>query len=469
MKKVVVALLCVWLVLPLSAAASGLSVANPQTDIHGVVWYDAASSYNGPGTTTLRVLSPTSAAGTSHRFIYVLPVIDDVDLADFFGDGLEELRALNVHNDYHAHIIAPSFKTVPWYADHDSDPERRYESFLVNDLVPWVQANLSVTGQEEHWLIGFSKSGFGAVTLLFRNPTVFNAAVAWDFPADQADTSVWDMLDNYGTDTNFQNGYRLTDAWIAAHQGPFQTARRLWLSYDDATYFGYPTFLDEVSAFAARLQAQGVQFMRTGGATRPHSWASGWLSEAVTGLQAMRYTASDDFNRADGGLGPNWAMDPVWGAGIAVAGNQAGSAPYGGGAHFWSANRFGADQYSQITVTGAIGDWLGVSARGQVSPGQGYWLALKADGAHLYSFVNGVFHELVHDGSNWSTGDTLRLEVRTIATSTARLTVYRNGSPLFTYDDADHFIPDGQPGIGLYATTATSLDDWQGGTLTTNP
>jgi hypothetical protein len=89
--------------------------------------------------------------GKSHRFIDVLPVIDDVDLADFFGDGLEELNA---------HIIAPSFKTVPWYADHDSDPERRYESFLVNDLVPWVQANLSVTGQEEHWLIGLSKSGF---------------------------------------------------------------------------------------------------------------------------------------------------------------------------------------------------------------------------------------------------------------------------------------------------------------------
>jgi hypothetical protein len=155
---------------------------------------------------------------------------------------------------------------------------------------------------EEHWLIGLSKSGFGAVPLLFRNPTVRNAAAAWDFPADQADTSVWDMLDNYGTDTNFQGGYRLTDAWIAAHQGPFQRARRLSLSYDDATYFGYPTFLGEVSAFAARLQAHGVQFMRTGGATRPHSWASGWLSEAVTGLQAMRYTASDDFNRADGGL-----------------------------------------------------------------------------------------------------------------------------------------------------------------------
>ena len=50
-----------------------------------------------------------------------------------FGDGLEALRALNVHNLYNAHLIAPSFHAVPWYADHDSNPDRRYEGFLVND------------------------------------------------------------------------------------------------------------------------------------------------------------------------------------------------------------------------------------------------------------------------------------------------------------------------------------------------
>jgi hypothetical protein len=277
---------------------------------------------------------------------------------------------------------------------------------------------------------------------------------------------VWDMLDNYGSDANFQDNYRLTDAWIAAHQGPFQTATRLWLSYDQGTYFGYPTFLDEVSAFAARLQAHQVQFMRTGGATRPHAWGSGWLSEAVAGLQRMRFRARDDFDRADGALGPNWAMDPLWGAGIIVAGHQAGSSLHDGGAHFWTGNTFGADQYSQIKITGAIADWVGVSVRGQASPGQGYWLAIKADGAYLYAFVNGAFYLLAHDTSGWTSGDTLRLEAHTVAASTARLIVYRNGTPLLTHDDAAHFIGSGQPGIGLYASTSVFLDDWEGGTLT---
>ena len=157
---------------------------------------------------------------------------------------------------------------MPWYADHDSDPERRYESFLVHDLVPWVRATLSVTGHEEHWLIGFSKSGFGAATLLFRNQPSLMRRRPGMFPPIRRTRSVWDMRDNYGSEANFQDNYRLTDAWIAAHQGPFQAATRLWLSYDQGTYFGYPTFLDEVSAFGARLQAHQVQFMRAPAARR---------------------------------------------------------------------------------------------------------------------------------------------------------------------------------------------------------
>ena len=55
--------------------------------------------------------------------------------------------------------------------------------------------------------------------------------------------------------------------------------------------------------------------------------------------------------------------------------------------------------------------------------------------------------------------------MRTIAVGTGRLTVHRNGSPLFSYDDASHFIGSGRPGIGMHATTAISLDDWEGGEL----
>jgi hypothetical protein len=464
------ALLAVWLALPIRPAAAELVTSSPQVDANGVAWYEAVSTYNGPGSTTLRVLAPTNPAGVTPKFIYVLPVNPGVGLGDPLGDPLEALRLLDVHNAYNAHVIAPSFHSEPWYADHSTDPSRYYESFLVHDLVPWVQATLGATGHEEHWLIGQSKSGYGAVTLLFRNPTVFAAAAAWDFPAEQPDTGDWDMLGNYGSEENFQTNYRLTEAWIAAHADPFRGTPRLWLSHDSVTLLGTPTFLPEVDALAGRLAAQHVQFLRTGGVTREHAWTSGWLPDALAGLQGMRFTERDGFNRPDGGLGPRWTADPQFGTGASITTGQVSAPQFDGGAFVWD-GAFGSDQFSQIRLMGTVGDWVGVSVRGRVSPGQGYWAAVKTDGVHLYAFVGGAFHELSHDASGWSRGDTLRLEVRTVAPGTARLTVYRNGLALLTYDDSAHFIADGQPGIGIHASVpGISLEDWRGGEVGgTNP
>jgi hypothetical protein len=302
--------------------------------------------------------------------------------------------------------------------------------------------------------------------LLFRNPTVFDAAAAWDFPADQSDTIPWGMLDNYGTEANFQNEYRLAADWIAARKGPFQAEKRLWLSEDYVTYYGIPTFRDEVLAFAGRLYDNNVPFMMEGGATRAHSWTSGWLPEAVAGLGSRQdIVARDDFNRADGDLGANWAKDPLWGAGLLISGNKVSSPMSSGGTSYWNGKVIGADQYSQIKITGEIGVWTGVFVRGKVSPSQGYVVAIKPDGAYLYALLNNQFYQLVYDATGWSMGDALRLEVRTVASNTARLAVYRNGNQLFTYDDAASFIGSGQPGIGLYASSAVSLDDWEGGSL----
>jgi hypothetical protein len=91
-------------------------------------------------------------------------------------------------------------------------------------------------------------------------------------------------------------------------------------------------------------------------------------------------------------------------------------------------------------------------------------LKVKPGGADLYASLNGTFFQLAHDVTAWSTGDVLRLEVRTIVPGTAHLTVYRNDTELFSYDDLEHFIADGQPGIGLNANAGgMSLDDWEGG------
>jgi len=174
--------------------------------------------------------------------------------------------------------------------------------------------------------------------------------------------------------------------------------------------------------------------------------------------------AHDDFNRPNGELGPNWIKDPAWGGGLNIAGNRA--VTENSGVHYWNADVFGPDQYSQIRLTGAMGTWSGVLVRGNLRPGPYYLVRVNPGGTDLYSSGNNSFTQLVHDPRPWATGDIVRLEVRTIVRNTAHLAVYRNGTELFSYDDAASFIANGQPGIGLRAgITGMSIDDWEGGVI----
>ena len=176
----------------------------------------------------------------------------------------------------------------------------------------------------------------------------------------------------------------------------------------------------------------------------------------------------DDFDRADGDLGPNWTKDPTWGSGLSISGNKAVATS--SGVHYWNAHAFGADQYSQIRLTGAVGSWSALFVRGNPRPAASYFVKINAAGADLYSWSNGIFTQFAHDATSRASGDVVRLGVRTVAGNTAHLTVYRNGAELFSYDDAASFIAGGQPGIGLHNDTVSmSMDDWEGGELASGP
>ena len=57
--------------------------------------------------------------------------------------------------------MEPTFADDPWYDDNPTpDANLRYESFMVNELVPWGgQRPGHQRAAEQNWLIGFSKSG----------------------------------------------------------------------------------------------------------------------------------------------------------------------------------------------------------------------------------------------------------------------------------------------------------------------
>ena len=266
---------------------SSLSIQYAGTDADGVASYDYTSSDDGGGTHVLRVLQPTNPApGVPHNFLYVLPV--EPELGTTYGDGLETLRSLDAQDEYNLTIVEPSFAVDPWYADNPNDPSLHYETFLTQDLVPWVTENLAPapatqlfapTTGSQNWLIGFSKSGIGGEDLLLKHPDIFAVAASWDFPADMATYDAFgsSSADQYGTDANFQANYRLTGAFLSAHDAPFLTNDRIWIG-------GYNTFETDVDDYDALLTSEGILHTTETPQEMAHRWDSGWVPIALSAV-----------------------------------------------------------------------------------------------------------------------------------------------------------------------------------------
>jgi len=261
-----------------AGGTAGFSVDYLSTDANGVQTYDMISANNGYGPQYLRVLPPSNPApGVAHNFLYLLPV--EAGEGDTFGDGIATIESLNAQNQYDLTVIEPSFGIDPWYADNPNDANKQEETFMTTELQPWVKANLSTTGTEQHWLIGFSKSGIGGQDLLLKHPDLFTLAASWDFPADMQSYDEYgtSSAESYGTDANFQASYRLTAAFLSAHAAPFKASNRIWIG-------GYQSFEQDISDYDALLTSEGIQHTTETPTMMAHRWDSGWVPIALAAL-----------------------------------------------------------------------------------------------------------------------------------------------------------------------------------------
>jgi Putative esterase len=261
-----------------SAGTPGFQVSYQSTDGNGVKSYDVLSTNDGYGPQTLRVLSPTNpAAGVAHNFLIVLPV--QSGLQTTFGDGLTTLEGIDAQDQYNLTIIEPTFAIDPWYADNPNDSHLQYETFMTQELVPWIKQNLATTGQEQVWLLGFSKSGIGGQDLILKHPDLFTLAATWDLPADMSSYDQFgaDSAQNYGTDANFQANYRLTTAFVDAHKTPFLSNNRIWVG-------GYNLYQPDDTDYNALLTSEGIVHSSLMQSYPAHSWDSGWVPAAMAAL-----------------------------------------------------------------------------------------------------------------------------------------------------------------------------------------
>ena len=251
-------------------------------DGNGVQLYSVTWDTLGSHPFAVRVLAPEHpSTDYEHNFLFALPV--EAGLAQStYGSGLDELRLLDVQDQYNATIIEPIFPIDSWYANSNTDATINFETFTATLLTEWVDSTFATSGTEKNLLIGLSKSGYGALDLLFKHPSVFDAVAAWDFPADMAAYDAFGSSSSvdYGTNTNFQNNYQMTGTFIDSWKAPFTTEDRILISEGSV-------FQTDVANFDALLTSHGVEHTLLTQTSDAHSWPGGWLSDAVAGLYGL--------------------------------------------------------------------------------------------------------------------------------------------------------------------------------------
>jgi S-formylglutathione hydrolase FrmB len=253
------------------AAADETTISPAERHAQGWLVHSVESPFQA-GATSIRVLLPTGMDATrKHPVLYVLPV--EAGLGERWGDGLLEVRKAGLHDKYGLICVAPTFSALPWYADHPTDPGIRQEQYLLDVVLPFVERTYPALAERRgRLLVGFSKSGWGAYSLLLRHPDRFERAAAWDSPMMLDAPGGYGSGPIFGTPENFANSH--VPSLLKERAEDLRGASRLAL-------LGYGNFREPTQQALALLEELRIPHAYRDGPRREHHWNSGWLPEAV--------------------------------------------------------------------------------------------------------------------------------------------------------------------------------------------
>jgi S-formylglutathione hydrolase FrmB len=257
-----------------SAEKSAPVISSATRDEHGFLVHEVESPYQA-GKTQIRVLKPDSLQpGKQYPVVYVLPV--EANNESRWGNGLVEVKMHDLHNKHQLIFVAPTFSHLPWYADHPTNLLIRQESYFLKVVVPYVESEYpALAAPRGRWLLGFSKSGWGAWSLLLRHPEVFGRAAAFDAPLMMDQLGKYGSTEIFGTQENFER-YEIP--------GRMSTQASTLAKAEHFVLIGVGNFKEhheEIHALMLKLQ---IPHRYRDNLLRKHDWHSGWVAEAVEWL-----------------------------------------------------------------------------------------------------------------------------------------------------------------------------------------
>jgi hypothetical protein len=109
----------------------------PRVDENGFLCHRVTCEYQA-GDTEIKVLLPDKMEkGKRYPVVYVLPV--EARNGKQFGNGLVEIKKLDLHNKFGVICVEVTFSHLPWYADHATNAKIRQETYFLKVVLPFVE------------------------------------------------------------------------------------------------------------------------------------------------------------------------------------------------------------------------------------------------------------------------------------------------------------------------------------------
>lgn len=234
---------------------------------------------------------------TPFRVIYVLPVEPRGESK--YGDPLVVIQSLRLHDTYRLICVAVQFDETSWLGDHATDDRRRHATCMVETVVPYVDGHYrTVKSAEGRLLLGFSKAGWAAITLLLRHGDTFGAAASWDAPL----MFTGEQFGIYETDVHYGTAAAMAaqspTALMRLRAGDFLGRPRLVIAGSNLfgtcghkrfPYDGPP----HTEAFHELTEKLGVPHVYEPRIRAEHSWNKDWLGPIVERLVALSPAADE--------------------------------------------------------------------------------------------------------------------------------------------------------------------------------
>jgi hypothetical protein len=243
----------------------------------GVILNNKINSSYQEGTTNILTITSNILESDSLNLIFILPV-EKQKLEYQFGSGIKEVKDLIDANLINNNVvfIQPEFIRIPWYGNHPTDTTIWQERYLVNiiNAVSSIYKSFSLN----IYLLGFSKSGWGSVSILLNYPDLIDGIFIWDSPLSTKFNLNWGMEQVFGNEIYFETHYLLE---TRIFKTPSILKNKL------IVIGGYDLFKKETQSFLKIMDSCKINYYYDQNLVFQHKWNKDWIYELLKQKQGI--------------------------------------------------------------------------------------------------------------------------------------------------------------------------------------